>query len=216
MKGENTTFPKWLWVIVGVVAIGIYASQESKPVSSLSATNSEQVIVYTGPNVDSPIMGRMDTGTQVLVNGKNGDVWVTFRFNGKQGWIQRYYLDFEGNPSRLPDATHAPIPIPTQTPRVTASNINLHAECASMSNRVGEYVTCKIRNAYCSYQPTTNGSPTFCNDVPYPDQNFTLLVWGEDWSDYDGECILVSGIMSTYQSSLQIELTNRSQVSLCP
>lgn len=49
-----------------------------------------------------------------------------------------------------------------------------------------------------------NGSPTFCNDIPYPNQDFRLVIIGEDWSDYDGQSIVVAGTLSRYRGLLQI------------
>lgn len=88
--------------------------------------------------------------------------------------------------------------------------------CKDTYNMVGSTVECKVPRAYCSYQPTTSGEPTFCNDAPYPNHNFTFFIWGEDWSDYDGECIILSGVVSMYQGKPQIEAFGRSQISSCP
>jgi hypothetical protein len=88
--------------------------------------------------------------------------------------------------------------------------------CKDTFNLVGSTVECKIPRAYCSYQLTTSGEPTFCNDAPYPYHNFTLFIWGEDWSGYDGECIIIRGDVSMYQNKPQIEAFDRSQISSCP
>lgn len=87
--------------------------------------------------------------------------------------------------------------------------------CADTDSLIGEYAFCKIPVAYCFYQPGEAGSPTFCNDEPYPNHAFTLVVWGEDWSDYDGRCILVDGIVTTYGGKPQITATGRGQVLEC-
>lgn len=87
--------------------------------------------------------------------------------------------------------------------------------CADTGNLIGEYVFCKIPVTYCSYQPSETESPTFCNDEPYPNNAFTLVVWGEDWSDYDGKCILVNGIVTIYDGKPQITATGRGQVLEC-
>ena len=80
---------------------------------------------------------------------------------------------------------------------------------------VGQTVTCRIAHAYCDYRPDVNGKPTFCNDAPYPGHEFTLLVWGQDWSDYDGKCLIVTGFVSRYKGKLQIEASSRSQTEFC-
>jgi len=89
-------------------------------------------------------------------------------------------------------------------------------ECKNTSNKVGQFVTCQIPRAYCEFLPTTNGDPTFCNDAPYPNNNFTLVVFGQDWSEFDGECIIISGTRSTYGGKPQIQTENRARVSYCP
>jgi hypothetical protein len=194
--------------------VWIYSSQASKPVSSLSATNTENHSNYAGPNVNYAVIGNLNANSRITLTGKNGDTWVTFSFNGQQGWIQDFFLDVDGNTSRLPQVAYVPVPTSTKRPQVAPAEPS--SACAIMSARAGEFVNCKIEHAYCSYQPATSGSPTFCNDAPYPNNNFTLLVWGEDWSDYDGKCIIISGLMSLYQGKPQIEAVGRSQISLCP
>lgn len=87
--------------------------------------------------------------------------------------------------------------------------------CKDALNLIGIKVECKIPVAYCSYQPATAGSPTFCNDAPYPNHNFALVVWDSDWSDLDGHCIIVSGNLKLFSGKPQIEATDRSQISYC-
>jgi hypothetical protein len=100
-----------------------------------------------------------------------------------------------------------------EMPETVTSNDLL---CKDTKNMVGEIVSCKIPRAYCEYSPSTSGNPTFCTDARYPNQNFTLLVWESDWSDLDGQCIIVSGNVSLYNGKPQIEVSNRSQISSCP
>jgi hypothetical protein len=88
-------------------------------------------------------------------------------------------------------------------------------ECRHTGTYVGSVVTCRIDLAYCSYRPDIEGKPTFCNDAPYPGHSFILLVWGSDWSNYDGQCIIVNGFVSRYKGKLEIVAESRSQVSLC-
>jgi len=79
----------------------------------------------------------------------------------------------------------------------------------------GTFVTCRIGRAYCSYRQDINGDPTFCNDAPFPSHSFTLLVWGQNWSDYDGRCLLVTGQVTRFEGKPQIVATSRSQVETC-
>jgi len=66
-------------------------------------------------------------------------------------------------------------------------------QCTETGALSGHNVTCIITRAFCSYQPKTLGKPTFGNDAPYPSHHFALVVWGQDWSDYDGRCLKVTG-----------------------
>lgn len=102
-------------------------------------------------------------------------------------------------------------PTPTKTPVPTISLLL----CKDTYNLIGSSVKCEIPVAYCSYQPATSGSPTFCNDAPYPNHNFALVVWGSDWSDLDGHCIIVSGDVKFFGGKPQVEVFDRSQVDYC-
>jgi hypothetical protein len=88
--------------------------------------------------------------------------------------------------------------------------------CTDTYNMIGSTVECKIPRAFCNYYPTTSGEPTFCHDAPYPNNNFSLVIWGEDWSFYDGKCIIVRGVVSNYEGKPQIENIGGSQISSCP
>ena len=80
---------------------------------------------------------------------------------------------------------------------------------------MNQIVTVQVDRAYCSHRPDIDGRPTFCNDAPYPTHDFTLLVWGQDWSDYDGRCVCAHGEVVLYEGKAEIVLESRSNVSLC-
>ena len=103
----------------------------------------------------------------------------------------------------------------TSPPQLSPQVKNQIIECSEASSFVGEEITCQIISVHCSYRPDIDGQPTFCNDGPYPNHDFTLLVWGSNWCDYDGQCIVVSGFVSRYEGKLQIVAESRSQVSKC-
>lgn len=119
--------------------------------------------------------------------------------------------------------THSPTPTNTARPPThSLTSTPMSPSCglhAVPSERAGDYigqiVTVQIDRAYCSYRPDINGSPTFCNDAPYPAHDFTMLVWDQDWSDYDGRCVCVYGEVTPYKGKPQIVLESRSNVSLC-
>lgn len=136
-------------------------------------------------------------GLELYVKNNNNIVQIA------QGTVSVYdvmesYL-CEGEDSSLPNSAENNLPF-----------------CKDISNLAGNYVKCILPIAYCTYQSTASGKPTFCNDENYPNHNFTLVVWGEDWSDYDGKCIIINGTVSIYQGKPQIEAFGRSQISSCP
>ena len=104
---------------------------------------------------------------------------------------------------------------PPQEPRQSSGESGANLLCRNTNNYIGDYVTCKISRAYCSYQPNVSGSPTFCNDAPYPNHDFTYVIWDRDFSSLDGQCLLVSGYVSVYKGKSQIESENNPNFSYC-
>lgn len=80
-----------------------------------------------------------------------------------------------------------------------------YQECKTYSDGT---VKCRIENAYCSYEPSVNGQPTYCNDAPFPNHNFTYVVWGQDVSYLDGHCLIVYGKIDYYDGKPQINWQN--------
>jgi len=181
----------------------------------------------------------MVSGTCMSVLGRNKESdWVyMISEDSKTGWVAASLLTIEGDVSRLsvrsasqvlslasttnvvptqklpPTATRRPQIISTNTSQPLLSRFT--PLCSELADSLGEYVSCQIPRAYCDYLPDVNGSPTFCNDGPYPNRDFQLVVFGDDWSDFDGNCLIVSGYLGTYRGVLQIKATSRSQVSYC-
>ena len=119
-----------------------------------------------------------------------------------------------------PTATTTVGPPPTTAPTGTPTALSIPTPtdllCSSTSAYTGRKVTCKIPFAFCSYYPALAGSPTYCTDAPLPNYGFALLVWGQDWSDYAGTCMVITGVVSLNQNKPQIVATDRSQISSCP
>lgn len=88
--------------------------------------------------------------------------------------------------------------------------------CKNTGAYAGQRVTCTIQRAYCDYSENTYGGQTFCNDAPYPNNHFTMLVWDRDWTHYNSRCIVVTGAVSIYDGKPQIIVTSTSQVDYCP
>ena len=210
-----------------------------QPVSLHACVTNSTIRIRSGPGTEYEVIGGMVSGTCMSVLGRNEEsdwVYMTSE-DSRTGWVATSLLTIEGNLSRLsvpssvqflglaatehvvpthkppPTATRKPIVIPTHTaPPLLSSFVPL---CSDLADRLGERVTCQITRAYCDYRPDVNGSPTFCDDRPYPNQDFQLVVFGADWSDYDGDCLIVSGQLGTFRRVLQILATSRSQISSC-
>jgi len=96
--------PTWVYILIGIIAIFIYQKYQSQPVSSLIGTTMENHSVYAGPNVNTyDEIGSLDANTDIILTGRSGSTWVTFNYNGQQGWIQEFFLDIVGNVLRLPE-----------------------------------------------------------------------------------------------------------------
>lgn len=104
---------------------------------------------------------------------------------------------------------------PTQNSQQASGESKSIIFCRDTNKYVGEYVTCKISRAYCSYQSNIDGNPTFCNDAPYPNHDFTYVIWERDFSSHDGQCLIVSGYISMYNGKPQIETEKYPNFSNC-
>ncbi len=109
------------------------------------------------------------------------------------------------------ELTQADQPIPTSSPEEES-----WVASDQVINFVGQFISVRLESAQCSYQININGTPTFCNDLPFPNHNFTFLVWGEDWSALDQTCVVVEGLVDLYQGKPQIEVSSLDQVTSCP
>lgn len=217
------------------------ATQEPEPtlfVPLSGCVGNRNLRIRKGPGTQYDILGSLPAGICVSIEGQNqegGWAWITS--DGVAGWVSIAYLSINDDINKLPiipddnsqyiplSFTNTPtnnqtflpsltiIPQKTNTPQSPPTESILL--CKDTVNNIGSKVSCTIQMAYCSYKPNIKGDPTFCNDVPYPNYSFTLLVWGSDWSDYNGKCIVVTGLVTLYKGKPQIEATSRSQVSFC-
>src|SRR6516162_1378379 len=82
-----------------------------------------------------------------------------------------------------------------------------HLTSAEAKNHVGERATVCGKVASTHYAARTKGSPTFLNlDEPYPNQIFTILIWGSDRakfgdpeSKYGNKKVCVTGLIKDYR-----------------
>jgi uncharacterized protein YraI len=211
-------------------------SPSPTPVGLIGCVGTNFPNVRSGPGTQWEVLSGLLPGTCVVIRARDQDAsWGYLVSDDMTGWVFLYYLVVEGDINSLPlftELTQTPLavrytsyssptirPSPTvvrrtSTPRPSPTQSILL--CSEMINYVGRNMVCKLPRAYCSYKPETNQSPTFCNDAPYPSQNFALVVYENDWSDLDGYCIVVTGVVTLYQGTPQIEVSSRSQVSYCP
>jgi hypothetical protein len=89
-------------------------------------------------------------------------------------------------------------------------------------NRVGERATVCGEVASVHYAARSRGNPTFINlDKPYPNQIFTVLIWGSDrpkFGDpeeaYRSKHICVTGKISDYKGVPEIIAYEPSQIKV--
>lgn len=87
-------------------------------------------------------------------------------------------------------------------------------------DHIGEQATVCGKVVSTRYAENTRGSPTFLNfDQAYPNQVFTLLIWGSDRSkfgdpetSYRGKRICVTGKITDYKGVPEIVANAPSQV----
>ena len=194
--------------------------------------------IRRGPSTQTETTGGLRAGTCVTVFGRTPDSkWVYMVSDDHQtGWVWAELLPQSETLERVSVRDDAALANPARA-TLTSSEIAYGARalqtivaatniveaplssyalpCFDAVNRVGDFVSCKIERAYCDYLPEIDGSPTFCNDRPHPDHNFALVVFGEDWSEYEGQCLIVSGYLQVDRGVLAIQALERSQVEAC-
>jgi DNA/RNA endonuclease YhcR with UshA esterase domain len=85
---------------------------------------------------------------------------------------------------------------------------------------IGETATVCGTVASARYAASTKGQPTFLNlDKPYPNQVFTILIWGENRSkfgtpesEYKGKRICVTGKITQYRGAAEIVASDPQQI----
>jgi DNA/RNA endonuclease YhcR with UshA esterase domain len=89
-------------------------------------------------------------------------------------------------------------------------------------NHVGEDTTVCGTVASAHYAATSRGKPTFINlDAPYPNQIFTILIWGTDRTKfghpeqtYSGKRVCVTGTITLYRGIPETEASEPSQIEV--
>ena len=171
-------------------------------------------LIRKDPGTDSEVVTGIVEGTCIAVLERNADsTWLYVRTRDNlTGWVNVKYVKI--TPPSIPVTGLDTPSAPTDTP--LAENI---PPCSQFANQVNSNVTCKLEQASCQYRSDVGGNPSFCSDRPAPDYIFQLMVQGQDWSDFDGHCMIVSGFLEArfdgQKAWLQMLETSRSQVSDC-
>ncbi len=87
---------------------------------------------------------------------------------------------------------------------------------------VGEQATVCGKVVSTRWAESSRGSPTFLNfDQPYPDQVFTLLIWGNDRlkfhnpeTTYRGKRVCVTGKISVFKGVPEVIANDPSQIKV--
>ncbi len=92
---------------------------------------------------------------------------------------------------------------------------------AEAKDHVGDRATVCGVAASIHYAAQSRGTPTFINlDKPYPDQVFTILIWGEDLAKFDkpasweGRRVCATGTITLYRGSPEIVAKSRNQIAI--
>jgi hypothetical protein len=90
---------------------------------------------------------------------------------------------------------------------------------AEAAKHVGERATVCGKVAGEHTATNSRGTPTFINlDVPYPNQLFAILIWGEDRQrvgelSADGTHLCATGVIQSYRGVPQIVVKSKTQLS---
>ena len=92
---------------------------------------------------------------------------------------------------------------------------------AEAKDHVGERATVCGVAASIHYAAQSRGRPTFINlDKTYPNQVFTILIWGEDLAKFDkpasweGKRVCARGTITLYRGSPEIVARSGNQIAI--
>ena len=93
---------------------------------------------------------------------------------------------------------------------------------AEAKNHVGEKSTVCGYVVSTHYSARTKGTPTFLNlDEPYPNQVFTILIWGSDRpkfgdpeAKYGNKKVCVTGLIKDYRGVPEVIVEQPSQIDI--
>src|SRR5215207_637792 len=219
----------------GLTAAG--PTRTPEPVT-LSACVRDSTNIRRGPGTQYETIGGLVSGTCLTILGRNEEgSWVSMVSDDHQtGWVSADVVRVAGDitmvsvrddgamkNSAQPTLTSAEIAHGAKAylTEIAATNLpqsplsRYKVPCFETAHQIGSQISCRLERAHCDYFSALEGSPTFCSDRPHPDHTFTLVLFGEDWSGYDGQCLLVSGYLELDRGVLRIRVFEPSQVSKC-
>lgn len=93
---------------------------------------------------------------------------------------------------------------------------------AEAKDHVGEKATVCGKVVSTRWAESSRGSPTFLNfDRPYPNQVFTLVIWGNDRSKFDnpettyrGKRVCVTGKISAFKGVPEVVASDPAQIQM--
>lgn len=93
---------------------------------------------------------------------------------------------------------------------------------AEAKDHVGEQTTVCGKVVSTRWAQSSRGSPTFLNfDQPYPDQVFTLVIWGNDRSKFDnpettyrGKRVCVTGKIGAFKGVPEVVANDPAQIKV--
>ena len=91
-------------------------------------------------------------------------------------------------------------------------------------NHMGETATVCGTVASVFFAAGSRGTPTFVNlDKPYPNQVFTILIWGDDLPkfkenpmNWEGRKVCATGTIATYKGLPEIVAKAQGQITVTP
>lgn len=107
----------------------------------------------------------------------------------------------------------AALPIHAQTKKLTTAEAKDH---------VGERATVCGQIVSARYADRSKGQPTFLNlDKPYPNEIFTILIWGENRpkfgepeTKYRGARVCATGVIKNYRGIPEIEASDPNGIEI--
>jgi hypothetical protein len=208
-----------------------------KPVTILACIE-ETTRIRRGPGTQYETVGGLPAGACLKILGRNEDASWVFMVSDDDlsGWVAATVLKDTGDISRVSVRDDYVLVNPARSTLTSAEIANgaqiyltriaatsqpqsplaQYVEpCFEAVNRIGDQITCRMEKAYCDYFPEVEENPTVCIDRPAPDHIFSLVIFGKDWTEYDGQCLIVSGYLEVDRGMLQIQAQNRDQVASC-